>query len=92
MDRRKRILNFTEERIDRLLAEYAEENGYWINVKMRLRDAVNLDELRRTKRENGLSHEDAAQIERDSLNVWKAHIDFVVVDTESHLPVLAAEC
>lgn len=45
VDRRKRVLNFQEAGVDRLLADYAKEHGYRINLKMRLRDAIDVEDL-----------------------------------------------
>jgi hypothetical protein len=45
VDRRKRVLNFSEVAVDRMLAEYAAENGYRISLKMRLRDVIDVDDL-----------------------------------------------
>jgi hypothetical protein len=36
MDRRRKVLNYTEAAVDHLLAGYAEESGYRISLEMRL--------------------------------------------------------
>ncbi|WP_445187202.1 DUF2726 domain-containing protein [Pseudonocardia sp. Cha107L01] len=76
-DRRKKVLNNTEYRVDQILADYADQTGYRINLKMRLRDALDIDDL-------ALSGED-----RNFL--WTSHLDFVAIDTSTQLPVLAIE-
>jgi hypothetical protein len=60
-----------------MLADYASEHGYRINIKMRLRDAIDVDAL--------------PMRQRDRNFLWTAHLDFVVIDMESKLPVLAVE-
>lgn len=77
VDRRRRVLNFTEAAVDRLLADYAAETGYRICLKMRLRDVIDIDGLQLTSRERNFA--------------WTSHLDFVAVDSETHLPVLAIE-
>lgn len=77
VDRRKPVLNLTEAAVDRMLAEYAEENGYRIGLKMRLRDVIEVDDLPLTPRERNFT--------------FTAHLDFVALDAETHLPVLAVE-
>jgi hypothetical protein len=76
-DRRKRALSAGEERVDRVLAEYAAEFGYRINLKMRLRDAIDLDDVDLDGRRRNF--------------LWTAHLDFVAIDTGSNLPELAIE-
>lgn len=77
MDRRKRIFNLAEAAVNRQLSKYAEENGYKIYVKMRLRDAIDIDGMETSARERDFA--------------WKSHLDFVCVDEEENLPVLAVE-
>ncbi len=60
-----------------MLAEYAEKNGYRLSLKMRLRDAIDVDDLPLTRRERDFA--------------FTAHLDFVAFDAGSHLPVLAVE-
>ena len=76
-DRRKKILNAREAAVDQLLAEYARENGYRISMKMRLRDAIDADSLPLSAKARNF--------------LWTSHLDFVVIDMESKLPVLAVE-
>lgn len=77
MDRRKRVLNLRESAVDRILADYADENGYRISLKMRLRDVIDIDDLPLGAKERNFA--------------FTSHLDFVAFDAESHLPVLAVE-
>lgn len=77
MDRRKRVLNFQESAVDRMLADYAKEHGYRINLKMRLRDVIDIEDLPLSAKERNFA--------------FTSHLDFVAVDTKTHLPVLAIE-
>lgn len=77
MDRRKRVLNFRESAVDRMLAKYADENGYRISLKMRLRDVIEIDDLPLGAKERNFA--------------FTSHLDFVAFDAETHLPVLAVE-
>jgi hypothetical protein len=77
VDRRKRVLNLRESAVDRMLANYANENGYRVSLKMRLRDVIDVDDLPLDARERNFS--------------FTSHLDFVAFDTETHLPVLAVE-
>lgn len=60
-----------------MLADYAEDNGYRISLKMRLRDVIDVDDLPLDGRERNFA--------------FTSHLDFVAFDAESHLPVLAVE-
>jgi hypothetical protein len=77
VDRRKRVLNLRESDVDRILADYADENGYRISLKMRLRDVIDTDGLPLNARERNFA--------------FTSHLDFVAFDAETHLPVLAIE-
>jgi hypothetical protein len=77
VDRRKRVLNFQESAVDRMLADYAKEHGYRINLKMRLRDVIDVDDLPLSAKERDFA--------------FTSHLDFVAVDTRAHLPVIAIE-
>lgn len=77
VDRRKRVLNFQEAGVDRMLADYAQQHGYRINLKMRLRDAIEVEDLPLSAKERNFA--------------FTSHLDFVAVDTNTHLPVIAIE-
>jgi hypothetical protein len=73
----KPILNLQEARVDRLLDDYARTNGYRVLLKTRLRDVIDVDNGGATARERDFA--------------FKAHLDFVVADEKTHLPVLVVE-
>lgn len=77
MDRRKPVLNLREYAVDRMLVDYAHENGYRISLKMRLRDFIDIDDLPLGAKERNFA--------------FTSHLDFVAFDVETHLPVLAVE-
>ena len=60
-----------------MLADYAQENGYRISLKMRLRDVIDIDDLPLNPKERNFA--------------FTSHLDFVAFDAETHLPVLAVE-
>lgn len=70
-------MNAREAAVDRSLARYAQENGYRIAMKMRLRDVIDADDDWLDVRERNF--------------LFMAHLDFVVLDESTHLPVLAVE-
>lgn len=70
-------MNFQESAVDRLLADYASENGYRIHLKMRLRDVIDVDDVTQTARDRNFA--------------FTSHLDFVAVDAETLMPVLAIE-
>lgn len=71
------MLNSSEAEVDRSLVKFAHDNGYRVHVKPRLRDVLDLDGVRLTSRERNFS--------------FTAHVDFVVADAQSNLPVLTIE-
>lgn len=73
----KKILNFHEASVDRIISDYARERGYRVSLKPRLRDVVDVDDLTLTARERNFA--------------YTSHIDFVVFDAQTLLPVLAIE-
>jgi hypothetical protein len=77
VDRRKPVLNPRESAVDRMLADYAHENGYRISLKMRLRDVIDIDDVTLDWRERNFA--------------YTSHLDFVAIEIETHLPVLAIE-
>lgn len=60
-----------------MLADYAHEHGYRINLKMRLRDVIDVDDLPLSAKERNFA--------------FTSHLDFVAVDAKTHLPVIAIE-
>ncbi|BDT88525.1 DUF2726 domain-containing protein [Nocardia cyriacigeorgica] len=71
------VLNRSESGVDQLLSEYAHENGYRVLVKMRLRDVIDASDFARNNREKNF--------------LWTSHVDFIIVDTSTNIPVLAVE-
>src|SRR5664279_4541091 len=67
----------TEAAVDRVLADYADENGYRISLKMRLRDVIDVDDMSLSARERNFA--------------FTSHLDFVAFDAATHLPMLAVE-
>ena len=63
--------------MDRMLADYAVEHGYRINLKMRLRDVIDVEDLPLSAKERNFA--------------FTSHLAFVAVDTKTHLPVIAIE-
>lgn len=60
-----------------MLADYAKEHGYRINLKMRLRDVIDVDDLPLSAKERNFA--------------FTSHLDFVAVDAKTHLPAIAIE-
>lgn len=75
--RLKKILNRSEDAVDELLAEYADSYGYRINIKMRLRDVIDVDDRQLDPRARNF--------------VWTSHLDFVIIDATEKYPILAVE-
>lgn len=73
----KKILNFHESAVDKMIGDYARERGYRVGLKPRLRDVIDIDGMTLDGRERNFA--------------FTSHIDFVVFDEQTLLPVLAIE-
>ena len=77
MDRRKKIINFSEAKTERRLIKVANQNAARVCPKMRIADVLDIDH-------SGISNERYRY-------ALQAHFDFVVVNAESSLPLFAVE-
>lgn len=73
----RRILTDGESKVDRVLDEYARENGYRLLLKPRFRDVIDVDDMHLTGRERNFT--------------FTAHFDFIAADAATSLPILAIE-